>query len=49
MGIRLGGKGSGNVHRTYTVSLLDGLKNAGLGISAPVAPDTYPVLADFAK
>lgn len=32
-----GGTGSGNVNRAYTVSLLEGMKNAGLSISAPLA------------
>lgn len=44
-----GGTGSGNVNRAYTVSLLDGLKNAGLGISAPVADFYNGFLADCRK
>ncbi len=36
-----GGTGSGNVNRAYTVSLLDGLKNAGLELVDPTLEEKY--------
>lgn len=44
-----GGTGSGNVNRAYTVSLLDGMKGAGLNISTPVADFYNGYLAECRK
>lgn len=44
-----GGTGSGNVNRAYTVSLLDGMKNAGLDIFTPVADFYEGYTSDYRK
>lgn len=44
-----GGTGSGNVNRAYTVSLLDGMANAGINVSGPVKDFYNKYLADYKK